>query len=224
MVSESTIVTALFSAAALLLGILLEYRFGFLRRVEILLHRLANSEAKARITAVYETDLPFDNVKDEVKSVLRETYGEIEAGTDGSKTLEVTVDDRFTVTVTRQDDGFQIRTGKIVSTMRGMKRDLADIHTVLADLHDRHARQTEQSGSTFAEESFDIDLEAPHGSKYVTFHLPLGTRVTERDFTFEHAAYDWSITDDTDGIHVHAGTLDHARRVTRKILGVFLTR
>lgn len=207
---------------ALLLGAVLEYRFGLARRIEILWRRATNAEAKTRLEAAYETDLPFDNVKDEWKSVLREMYGDITVKSDTKTKLDVRVQDHFDVEMDADDGGVTLETSKVVSTMRGLKTDLDELFTALDHLAERNTRQTEKANRAFAEDGFDLALELPHGSKYLTYHLPFGTKLRSQRFVFAHAVADWEVRHEDGRIHLHTGTLEDMDRLTRKVLGLFL--
>lgn len=223
MIARFQVATFLAFVAAVLVGVLMEYRFGVFRRLQILFHTAVNSEAKARITAAYSTDMPFENVKDEFKSVMREVYGDIEAETDGSVTLELRVQDQFTVTMTHDDGTLDIETSKIVSTMRRLRPDLYDLLDALAMLEERSAAQTEKAGGGFAPERFTATLEVPHRSKYITYHLPFGTRLTHEEFAFEHAVYDWDVSTADGTVEIEARDRDDLERIVSRMVGPFIT-
>lgn len=215
--------TVLLVLLGLLVGLVLEFRFGLVRRVEILIRTASNAEAKARLRADYGTDLAFDSIKDEWKSILRETYGEIAVETDGSRTLKLVVADHFTATLTREDGAVEIRTNKIVSTMRGLNDDLGDLFDALDELHDRNTKQTEQGDTEFAEERFELDLELPYRSKYLTYHLPFGTALKSQRFVFEHTVYDWTASFGDRDMTLETANLADMRRLAGKVLGPFIS-
>ncbi len=215
-------VTGALILVSLLLGVALERQFAIYRRLEILWRRATNAEVKVRLEATYTTDLPWDNLKDEWRSVLREVYGDIAVESDTKTGLDVRVADHFDATLSHDDGTVTVATSKVVTTMRGATRDLGDLFDALDEFSGRASRQTEKSGGDFAGETFHADLELPHGSKYLTYHLPFGTELRSQRFEFAHAVKDWSVRHEDGAVHLEASSLDELERLVKKVLGMFI--
>jgi len=209
-------------ALVFVIGAFLEHRLGLFSRLMVLWHTLINSEVMAQVEETYDLDMPFENVREELKSVLLEGYEDVDIETNTDTTLTANIGDHFTVTMEADEDTATVTTTKIVSTMRGVNRDLTRLFDALDEMQER-SRAVAKSSKTLTEDGVTVDLYLPHRSKYLDFHLPFGAWLTEYTFTLEHAKYDWHV-EQTDGhTAIHATTRDDAKRLISSALGPFLT-
>lgn len=213
------VVNALIAVLLFFAAVVLENRVGFLKRVQVAWHKLMNTEARYKVAVEYKTGLDFGNIKDEIKSVLRERYTQVDVLTDGSKTLQVNVDEDFNITVTNAEkDVLALETSKITSTMRRAPGSVRETMELLRAVTERNQDQAEGTSSGFEELGFEATLILPYSGKFYTFHAPLGFTVTRHDIQMHSVIYNADITDEGDSITIQADYLDDLETVLKRLV------
>jgi len=189
-------VQGLVAIILILFAVLIENRYGLRKRISMLWHLIVNAETHFKLTARYDTDLPYETIAEELKNVFREHYGTITVLDDGNDTRTVEVDDTFVVTLGMPDDEqVSIETSKITATMRDMRPEIGTLLEVLGDLEDRSQHQVQNTDHHFTDDTFTADLFLPYTSTFITTQLPRGVTLTGYQLDLDYPDYDCSITD-----------------------------
>ncbi len=206
-VADPTVVDALVAVILILVAVMVENRFGLRKRTGMIWHKIVNSETYFKIDAVYDTDMVFENVRDEVKSVFREHYGDITILEDGSGSVTLEVNDNFLVTLgLTDDDEVSIETSKITSTMRDMRTEIDELLQVIGDFEERSHNVVKGTDNAFEDNQFTAELFLPYNSTFVNMHLPRGVTLTSYRLTLDYPDYDCSIQDTGESLNI---TTDH---------------
>lgn len=202
-VTEPTLVDVLAGIVLVLATVLLENQFGMRKRAGLLYHKIVNSETHFKVDAVYDTDMAFENVQDEVKSVFREHYGDITLLEEGSGNVTLEIDDTFLVTLGQTDDDeITIETSKITSTMRDMRPELTELLNVIGDFEQRSHNQSNSTDHTFQDQKFTAELFLPYNSTFINTYLPRGVTLNGYRLDLDYPDYNCSIHDTGDALQI----------------------
>lgn len=215
--AELTVTDILFWVLLLGAAIFLENRIGVRKRVHILWHRIANSESFFKVTAAYESSMGFENVADELKSVLRERYADIEVIADKKQTLTVEVDDTYLFTL-EAEDRLQVETSKITSTMRSMRTDLGDVLHVLGHWEKRNRNQVKNTDDTFADASFAAELFLPYDTTFVNVYLPRGMSISEYNLVLDYPDYEATLRDTGESLTIETMHRNDLETILNRLL------
>lgn len=220
-IGTAVLVDALSLLIVVLGAVVVENRFGLRKRVHVLWHKLVNTETHFKVDARYRTDLDFENVTDELKSVVRELHGNIEVIDDHKHELVVEVDDNFLITLTDEDDTLLFETSKLTSTMRAMRPEINELLHLLDLFEQRNHDQIKNTGNTFEDDTFTAELFLPYNSTFVNVYLPRGVTIKTYQLSLDYPDYDCTIEDTGDAINVSTTHRDDLKTILNRLLRIW---
>lgn len=207
--------------AALVLGAILEGELLLRNKLVVLWHKLVNSETRFQVGAVYATDMDYANVRDELKTVLRETYTAVDPLEEHKHDTVLEIDDTFRVTLEEDEDTVSLDTSKLTSTMRDMQDELGELVDALHRFQQRNREQASGSNDSFDSDTFSIELDLPYDSTFHNLHLPRGVELTDYSLTLDYPDYQCTIEDTAHGLRIETAQLADLHTIADRVLRTF---
>lgn len=204
---------------ALLLGtaILFENKVGIRKRIMLLWAKLVNAETDFKVTASYTTDLPLENLQEEIKSVLREQYTLVDVFKEDDDAMTLEIEDTFLVTLRQEDDCITVETSRITATMRLLQQQITEFFTVLAAFEERNQHQTGDE-HTFEDERFTIDLYLPFDMTFINVYLPRGAAIKHYELELDYPEYDCTIEEKNQALQISTAHRHDLSTIVSRIL------
>lgn len=162
--------------------IYVENRFGIAKWLVRIWHRIKNSDVFVKINVVYESNVPFENLKGFIKDSFREQSKNLSVKKDSSQSLEFMVDDSYQISVYNQPNNeVSILTNKIKSTMQGVTKDVQKILNVLDNCKEKVKEWN------FEEKEFSLYLHLPQEDPFTKIYPPRDIELKDYEIEFSHA-------------------------------------
>jgi len=182
----TTVSKIITSVVIVICTILLENKYGFAKWFIRKTHTVLNSSVQIIIYVGYNSNLPFDNLKEYIRNSLRNKYKTLRVYNDSPQTLDIMVDESFHIYVQNNPNNeISIRTSKINSRMRGIKDDA---HNILDALNEAKQKIEADMGSiiTFKEKEFSLYLYLPYKSPFTKINPPKNIKIKDYELELTH--------------------------------------
>ncbi|WP_407282761.1 hypothetical protein V7O61_03055 [Methanolobus sp. WCC1] len=165
-----------------ILSLYIEYKWNISEKIIRLKHY--RSELSLKPIVSYNSDIPFNDLKDIVLNSLSNTDCKFRTYKDTEYQLDVIVNDSFHVTVdTASEDTFTIQMSKRKSTM---KTKDSDVNSIIEYL-DNFQRDISLNGWRINVNSYTFYLYFSFENAYFKFHAPKNVDVNSYELSMIHA-------------------------------------
>ncbi len=170
------------------MGLVLENRFGILKRSKKVYHKILNSPAQLLINLVFESQIRFSDIKKIFGAFLRNEYGAIQVYKDSVQNLEVLVDNLFIVKVMKSPNNeLIVNTSKIKTGMRTIKGDVEKFLNTLDNVQEEIKSQFPTS--LFKEKEATVYLYLPYKDMFSKIYPPKNIVLKDYEILFSEDSY-----------------------------------
>lgn len=198
-----TVIRVIFWILVSILSIILENKFGIIKWLIRVYHKLRNSGIHVRVNVVYDSNLPFDSLKEYIKDGFRNRYKRLAVHKDNPQSLEFMVEDSFQISIqTNPNNEVSILTNKIKSTMHDVTNDVHNILDALNMVKEK-IKETKDVITNFEEKEFSLELYLPYKDPFTKIYPPKNIKIKDYGVELIHENYGSIIKLKADILKIH---------------------
>lgn len=211
----SIVVSILASVCTFFISMKVENKFGLYKSSLRLLHQF--SETQIRIHVSYHSNLPFNYIKDFVKTGFRSQYQNLRVYKDSSETLDFMVNNEFHVIVQNDSNNeMSVYTNKITTKVNKSKSMVHSFISILENVKEEIHKQNELIN--LKEKDFSLYLDLPYEDPFTTVYIPKNMTYKKNELEFVHGKSQGVMKIRNSHVSIHAKRSDDLYEIMESLV------